>query len=159
MNSDLFTRQVVLTAAVLTVAVIAYVPINPEDWVGRIGTFLIPVLAGGIITVIWSSAFESGAITFQRIRQLLNGAEAAGLERVEATLKQGTKADDQCARANHSIRFIGIGGRKFVASLLNEETAIGRKIASGQVDVKLMLLDPSGDRSTVGPDQPTRPIK
>lgn len=102
--------------------------------------------AGIIATILWSSADRTRRMTFKRLADLIIGADAAGLERVEPTLERGTRAEDACKEATRSIKFIGVGGRKFLSKILadSDGNGIGRRIASGNVSLDVMLLDPRG---------------
>ncbi|MEH7829846.1 hypothetical protein [Gemmobacter denitrificans] len=106
--------------------------------------FLAGTICSAVITYIYSGGDKTIHLTYDRLMQLVSGAELAGLDRVESTLKYGTKAEKACELAKTSIDFIGVGGTKFLPQILDESSKLGRKIAAGEVKVRIMLLDPAG---------------
>ncbi|HEX8233321.1 MAG TPA: hypothetical protein VF559_08260 [Caulobacteraceae bacterium] len=83
---------------------------------------------------------------YRRVVDILPGSEIAGLDRVERDLLTGTSAISACERSHHTIDFMGVGGRKFLEEILKEDKGVGRRIASGQIRVRIMLLDPGGGK-------------
>ncbi|MAL09081.1 MAG: hypothetical protein CMF74_05375 [Maricaulis sp.] len=83
---------------------------------------------------------------YRRLTDILAGSEIAGLDRVEPALAVGTRAEVACMSAHSTIDFIGVGGRKFLTKILDEKTDIGRRICAGEVQLRLMLLAPDGNK-------------
>lgn len=144
-------RRRQLTAVIVTLSIVAFIGLayfeaSIHPLLASTATFSIGIFAGVIATVLHSNEDQTKHYTFDRIVNLVSGAEAAGLDRVERTLHAGTKAEDACNKASTTIDFIGVGGAKFLSKILNERTSLGRRIASGEVKVRIMLLNPVGEQ-------------
>ncbi len=101
----------------------------------------------GFLTSFWFFLISSGfGGYYEKLVGLISGSERAGLDRIEPAMIIGTRAEIACSEAHHSIDFIGVGGRKFLTKIFDENTRIGRKIASGHVKVRIMILDPDGKK-------------
>jgi len=84
---------------------------------------------------------------FQKhLHKTLYSCDRMGLVRAEPSLKLGTRVESAAETANNSISFLGIAGGKFLRNILNEDTSIGRNIVSGNVRLRLLLLDPDGEQ-------------
>lgn len=119
--------------------------INDEKWLDII-LLLLTFCFGVFGNYIWSSQDNTKFMTFERLSNLVSGCEVAGLDRIEPTLKQGTRVEDASQSAITSIKFIGVAGSKFLASLLDARTGIGRRLESGSVSLQVLLLNPDGNQ-------------